>query len=223
MNRCQARLRTAGGIELRGRIDMDNVHADASTASRRQGGSHQKARPVRGSLAVLALAGGLVAVALGTYGRSHTPTGRPLALVIGFTEMGPMKAWLATFGVVLGVFQVVSASWMWGKLPTDRKPPNWLGLAHRWSGSVAFVLTLPVAYHCLWSLGFSTSGARAMWHSIFGCAFYGAFTTKMLALRAERLPGWALPITGGLLFTLLIGAWATASLWYFTQSGVPLR
>jgi hypothetical protein len=25
------------------------------------------------------------------------------------------------------------------------------------------------------------------------------------------------------LFALLIGAWSTAALWYFTQSGVPLR
>ncbi|WP_432947721.1 DUF6529 family protein [Kribbella sp. CA-253562] len=202
---------------------MDDADSTDTEVLHRRTGSHQKARPALGRVAWLGLAGGLVAVALGTYGRSHTPTGRPLALVIGFTEMGPMKAWLATFGVLLGVFQVVSASWMWGKLPTERKAPVWLGLAHRWSGALAFVLTLPVAYHCLWSLGFSTFDARSLWHSIFGCAFYGAFASKMLALRTKRLPGWALPIAGGLLFALLVGAWATASLWYFTQPGVPLR
>lgn len=175
------------------------------------------------ALLLFAVAGGLVAVSLGIYGHVHTPTGRPLALVIGFTGMLPMKVWLATAAVVLAIFQVLSAAWMWGRLPTTRKAPKSLSQWHRWSGAVAFVTTLPVAYHCLWSLGYSTFDTRTALHSFFGCAFYGAFTTKMLALRARRVPGWALPISGGLLFALLIGAWATAALWYFTQSGVPLR
>ncbi|TCC35211.1 hypothetical protein E0H50_13565 [Kribbella sindirgiensis] len=175
------------------------------------------------ALAGVALVGALVAVALGTYGRSHTPTGRPLALVIGFTDMAPMKAWLATAGVLLGLAQVLSAAWMWGRLPIRREAPHWLGQAHRWCGSLAFVLTLPVAYHCLWSLGFGTDSPRTVLHSVFGCAFYGVFASKMLALRTKRLPGWLLPAAGGLLFALLVGAWATASLWYFTQPGVPLK
>jgi hypothetical protein len=180
---------------------------------------------VRGVLVLLGFAviGALVAVSLGFYGKAHTPTGRPLALIVGFTNLTPMKAWLATAAVVLVVFQVVSALWMYGRLPIKRPAPAVLSQLHRWSGSVAFVATLPVAYHCLWSLGFSTFDTRTALHSLFGCAFYGAFTTKMLALRANKMPSWALPISGGLLFALLIGAWATASVWYFTQSGVPLR
>ena len=168
-------------------------------------------------------AGALVAVALGVYGKSHTPTGRPLALLVGFTNLTPMKAWLATAAVVLVIFQVVSALWMYGRLPVKRKAPAVLSQLHRWSGAIAFVATLPVAYHCLWSLGYSTFDTRTALHSLFGCAFYGAFTTKMLALRANKMPGWALPISGGLLFALLIGAWTTSALWYFAQSGVPLR
>ena len=27
--------------------------------------------------------------------------------------------------------------------------PRWVPFLHRWSGTAAFVLTLPVAYHCL--------------------------------------------------------------------------
>ncbi|NEA34923.1 DUF6529 family protein [Streptomyces sp. SID13031] len=179
----------------------------------------------RGVLLLLgfAVAGALVAVALGFYGKAHTPTGRPLALIVGFTNLTPMKAWLATAAVVLVIFQVVSALWMYGRLPVKRKAPAVLSQLHRWSGAVAFVATLPVAYHCLWSLGFSTFDTRTALHSLFGCAFYGAFTTKMLALRANKMPSWALPISGGLLFALLIGAWATAAVWYFAQSGVPLR
>ena len=170
-----------------------------------------------------AVVGALVAVALGVYGKSHTPTGRPLALLVGFTSLTPMKAWLATAAVVLVIFQVVSALWMYGRLPVKRKAPAVLSQLHRWSGAIAFVATLPVAYHCLWSLGYSDFDTRTALHSLFGCAFYGAFTTKMLALRANKMPAWALPISGGLLFALLIGAWATSALWYFAQSGVPLR
>ena len=172
---------------------------------------------------LLALAGAFVAVALGIYGAQHQPTGRPLALVIGFTAMTPMKVWLATFAVALVVFQLVSALWMYGRLPVGRPAPSWLSQTHRWTGSIAFLLTLPVAYHCLWSLGFATFDTRTALHSIFGCAVYGAFATKMLGLRVKSLPGWALPVFGGLLFAVLIGAWATAALWYFTQPGVPLR
>lgn len=188
------------------------------------------APPVKGSagrgvvlLLVFAVAGALVALSLGFYGKAHTPTGRPLALIVGFTSMTPMKAWLATAAVVLVVFQVVSALWMYGRLPVKRRPPAALSQLHRWSGAVAFVATLPVAYHCLWSLGYSTFDTRTALHSLFGCAFYGAFTTKMLALRANKMPSWALPISGGLLFALLVGTWATAAVWYFAQSGVPLR
>jgi hypothetical protein len=176
-----------------------------------------------GKLLLIGLSGALVSVALGVYGQQHQPTGRPLALVVGFTAMTPMKAWLATFAVALAVFQLFSAARMWGKLPTSRPAPSWLSQVHRWSGSVAFLLTLPVAYHCLWSLGFSTFDTRTALHSIFGCAFYGAFATKMLGLRVRNLPGWSLPVLGGLLFAALIGAWATGAVWYFTQPGVPLR
>ena len=171
---------------------------------------------------LLALAGALVAVALGTYGRVHAPTGRPLALIIGFSGMTTMKVWLATIAAGLAVFQVLSAAWMWGRLPGAGRAPAWLSQAHRWSGSLAFLFTLPVAYHCLWSLGFSTFDLRTTLHAAMGCAVYGAFTTKMLGLRVRGLPSWSLPVAGGTLFALLIGAWATASLWYFSQPNVPL-
>ncbi|SFC90142.1 DUF6529 family protein [Streptomyces aidingensis] len=185
----------------------------------------EHAAPARGIMPLLAitLSGALVAVALGAYGATHTPTGRPLALVVGFRSMLTMKVWLATAAAGPALFQVFSAAWMWRRLPGAGDPPAWLGPAHRWSGTAAFLLSLPAAYHCLWSMGFSTFDTRTAVHSVAGCACYGAFTTKMLALRVRRLPGWTLPVAGGLLFAALMTAWATSSLWYFGQSGVPLR
>jgi hypothetical protein len=171
-------------------------------------------------LAVAALAGGAVAVALGTYGRVHEPTFRPI-VDFGFPTVLDMKVWLATCAAALVVVQVVSALWMYGKLPVRRRAPRRTALVHRWSGTVALLFTLPVAYHCLWSLGFAETGARQVTHSILGCAFYGAFATKMLVLRIDGLPRYVVPICGGLLVTLLTGLWLTSSLWFFTNVGFP--
>jgi hypothetical protein len=164
--------------------------------------------------------GAAVALALGAYGRVHTPTGGVIT-TFGFPTLLPMKAWVATGALVLGIAQVLSAMAMWGRLPGVKRAPSWVALAHRWTGTAAFLLSLPVAYHCLWSLGFQTTDTRVLAHSLLGCAFYGAFTTKLLALRIERLPGWALPVIGGSLFTLLVGLWLTSSLWFFTNVGFP--
>jgi Family of unknown function (DUF6529) len=87
---------------------------------------------------------------------------------------------------------------------------------HRWSGTTAFVVSLPVAYHCLWALGARSTETRALLHGLFGCAFYGAMTTKLLALRARRLPSWAVPVIGSLLALLLTAVWLTSALWYYT-------
>jgi hypothetical protein len=168
-----------------------------------------------------ALAGGAVAVALGVYGRVHDATFEPI-FDLGFPSMQAMKAWLATGAFALAAFQVVSALGMYGRLPFWRTPPRWLPVAHRWAGTAAFLLSLPVAYHCLWALGFqSDAGARTLAHSILGCTFYGAFTTKLLSLRSSRLPRWALPVIGGAVVTILTAVWLTSSLWFFTNVDFP--
>ena len=93
---------------------------------------------------------------------------------------------------------MLSALWVYGKLPG--KAPAWAGTAHRISGRLAFIITLPVAYHCLWSFGFQDTSTRVLIHSLLGCAFYGAFAAKVTIVRSKGLPGIALPIAGGLTF-----------------------
>jgi uncharacterized protein DUF6529 len=173
------------------------------------------------TLGAVLLLGAAVAVALGVYGKAHTPAGRPI-VTFGFSGVLQMKTWLATAALVLVVLQLLSALWMWGRLPGAGPAPSWITPVHRWSGSIAFVLTLPVAFHCLWSLGFGTTDARVVVHSIAGCAFYGAYAAKMLGVRLRGLPGWAVPVLGGTVFSLLVLAWLTAALWFFTRSGLPL-
>lgn len=171
-------------------------------------------------LLVAAAIGGAVALALGTYGQVHDATGQAI-VTFGFPAVLPMKAWLTTGAATLAVAQLVTALWMWGRLPFAGTAPAGAAAAHRWLGTAAFVLTLPVAYHCLWALGFQSTTTRVVAHSILGCAFYGVFTTKMLVLRRHDLPGWALPAVGGTLFATLSLIWMTSSLWFFTEIGFP--
>ena len=177
--------------------------------------------PGRTRVAGALLAGAAVAVALGVYGHVHSPAARPV-FTLGFSSVLPMKAWLTTASASLLVLQLLTALWMWGRLPGAGSAPAWAAVAHRWVGTTAFVITLPVALHCLWSLGFSTASPRVLVHGVVGCVFYGAYATKMLCLRLGDLPGWALPVAGGTVLGSLVLLWLTAALWFFTRSGIPL-
>jgi hypothetical protein len=190
--------------------------ADNAAAHPRSAGQRAAA-----SAAAVLLTGAAVAVGLGVYAREHQPALRPLYL-FGFSGMLQMKTWFATAVLVLVLAQVASASWMWNRLPGAGPSPSWLPGVHRWTGALAFVVSVPVALHCLWSLGFVTSTPRVLVHSIAGCAFYGAYAAKMLALRLRALPGWTLPVLGGLVFAVFITLWLTSALWFFTRSGLPL-
>ena len=170
-------------------------------------------------VAVVALvAGAAVAVALGVYGSRHQPTGLTIS-TFGFGSLIAMKVWLAVIAGVLGVGQLVSALWMYGKL--GRPAPRGLGLVHRFSGGLAVLVSLPVAYHCLWSLGFQTYDTRVLLQSLLGCVFYGAFVTKVVALHTKSSPGWLLPLAGGSLLTALVVVVLTSAGWYLTTVGVP--
>ena len=175
----------------------------------------------RPALALVLLTGAGVAVAVGVYARVHSPAARPLFL-LGFTGMLQLKSWFASAALVLVVVQVVTALWIWDRLPGAGPAPSWLPTLHRWSGSVAFTLSLPVALHCVWSLGFVTTTPRVLAHGLLGCAFYGAYAAKMLGVRIQGLPRWSIPVLGGSVFTLFVLLWATSAAWFFSRSGVPL-
>jgi Family of unknown function (DUF6529) len=166
-------------------------------------------------LAVLA-AGAAVAVAVGVYGNAHDPS-QKLVFTLFFSSTIALKVWLATVAAALAVAQLSLALWIYGRLPW--RAPGWAGPAHRITGRLAFLTTLPVAYHCLWSLGFQDSSGRVLAHSLLGCAFYGAFATKVLVVRDHALPGRALPIAGGVIFATLIALWYTSALWFVRHNG----
>lgn len=164
--------------------------------------------------------GSAVSVALGVYGRLHSPTGIAVN-VSGFSSPQTVKVWLATGAVVLALVQLSSAAIGFGWIPGVRAPA-WIYPLHRWSGRAAFMVTIPVAVHCLYAIGFQAFDTRTLVHGVAGCFFFGAFTVKMLILPRRGVPGWVLPATGGLVFTGLVVLWLTSSLWFFTTFGVKL-
>lgn len=172
-------------------------------------------QPRAGVFVGLILIGCAVSLTLGVYGRAHTPTGQVIT-TFGFASLLDMKAWLTTGAVILGVVQVITGLRMYQRIGHGPSPKA-IAVTHRISGITAVTLTLPVAFQCLWSLGFATYSTRVLVHSLAGCAFYGVLVTKLLALRTSRLPGWAIPILGGTLFTVLVGLWLTSAAWYFTH------
>ena len=134
-----------------------------------------------------------------------------------FSSTIAAKAWFATAALVFVLVQVTTAARMWGRLSFLPVRGAAVARVHRWSGRIAFLITLPVFFQCVTVLGFQTPSARVAVHSIAGTAVYGAFAAKILVLRDRELPGWALPVAGATLASVLLVLWLTSSLWYFTN------
>src|SRR5882762_1025552 len=84
-----------------------------------------------------------------------------------FSDTLHMKAWLITAVLLLALGQLLTASRIYEVL---RFPPQgrFYHVVHRWSGRTAILLTLPVAYHCIFLLGFGTDDTRVYIHSLLG-------------------------------------------------------
>jgi uncharacterized protein DUF6529 len=128
------------------------------------------------------------------------------------------KAWFATAAVILAVVQVSTGARIFGKLERIvRIPRPYVNRVHRWSGRLALLSTLPVAFHCIFILGFETVTPRVLIHSILGSFVYGVVAVKIFFVRDRDHPRWTLPLVGGTLFAVLVGLWATSAAWYFAN------
>lgn len=180
-------------------------------------GRPQPSATVVAAIAIPVLTGAAVSVLLGVYAKTHDPSAFSVN-VAGFSSPQAVKAWLSTLAFLLALCQLISALAMYGKLPFPA--PSWIGTAHVWSGRLAVLVSVPVAVHCLYALGFQQYDTRVLLHSLFGCFFYGAFVAKMLLLTRKGLPGWVIPVAGGLVLAGLTGLWLTSSLWFFQHDGL---
>jgi hypothetical protein len=128
------------------------------------------------------------------------------------------KAWFATAAVALAIVQVSTGARIFGKLEhLIPLPGNVVATIHRWSGRLAILCTIPVAFHCIFILGFRSTDTRVLIHSIIGSFVYGVIVVKLLMVHSRKYPGWALPVAGGTLFAVLVTMWVTSAGWYFTD------
>jgi hypothetical protein len=135
-----------------------------------------------------------------------------------FSSTIAAKAWLASGAALLAIVQVSTGARIFGKIKRFVPiPPPYVNRIHRWSGRIAVLLTLPVAFHCIFILGFQTRDARVAAHSILGSFVYGVFAVKIFFVHDRDHPRWTLPLVGGTLFAVLITLWLTSAFWYFTN------
>jgi len=176
----------------------------------------------RAWLAAPAVAFALVSLTVGLLAKQtlRSPYDTPFFQLF-FSDTLHMKVWLATVAVVLALAQLVTAARIYRVL---RFPPpgGFYKLVHRWSGRIAILLTVPVAYHCIFLLGFGTYDTRVYVHSLLGSALYGAFIAKVIVVRSKGFPGFALPVAGGVLFSIILCLWLTSALWFFNTVGFGL-
>jgi len=164
----------------------------------------------------------VIAAAVYVLGRNHAPDYSGTGL-FGRTAQGTLslKSWLATAVLGLAVFQLGSAFWIYRMIPGLGPPPRRTGVVHRASGVALVLVTLPIAYHCMFAYGVQKFDARITAHSLAGCFFYGAFGAKLTIVHSKRLPGWMLPLAGGTLVILVALLWYTSALWYFNDYQLP--
>jgi len=188
--------------------------------------SHAAAGSVRSPassrrLIVALLTGAVVFGAVALFAANHKPDYTFSIFGSSGKESLSLKSKIATGVFGLALLQLLGALWIYGRLPGLRAAPRPVGKLHRASGILAFAATVPVAVHCIWAYGFQTSPTRVFVHSLAGCLFYGAFAAKVVVVRSRRLPGWALPVAGGVLFTMVVVIWYSAALWFLNGYKLP--
>ena len=135
---------------------------------RQQGATLAAARAGPRAAGRLAVAGGLalvVAVALYAVGRAHTPSSTMGLLGQHGFAVNRLKAQLGTAMLGLGLVQLTLALWMYRRLPGAGAAPPAVPVLHRLGGASLFLLSLPVAMHCLLAYGVQLGGPRVAVHS----------------------------------------------------------
>lgn len=195
--------------------DAENPAAPSKEQTTRQ----PVGRVIASSLVVLAVASAVTG-AVYLVADHHTPDYTAEFFGRAGRDGMQLKAWLGSGLLGLAVVQLGLAAWIYRALPglsrTDRTPRA-VSRAHRTIGVVAFALSVPIAVHCITAYGIEMSTTRTAIHSVSGCALYGAFAAKVLVVRNRSLPGWLLPIVGGLLVVTIAVLWYSAPLWFFNE------
>jgi len=162
-----------------------------------------------------------VALAIWFVARHHTPDSNSGLFGAHYTQAVDLKARLGSALWCLALIQFGLALWMYGRLPGVQAAPRPVHTGHRVVGLIAFLLSVPIAYHCVVTYGVETTNARVAIHSVCGCVLYGAFVVKVLVVRSRALSGWLLPLAGSVLVCAIGLLWYTAALWALNGFNAP--
>jgi hypothetical protein len=110
----------------------------------------------------------------------------------------------------LSGLQVALAARFWGRGGLMFISPVTATVLHRWSGRVALLLAVVVAFTCLVGPAGPLSAQRVLLHSIFGGLVFAALTIKFALLKLTDKGQRALPYVGASLFLLFGAIWATS-------------
>ena len=146
-------------------------------------------------------------IAVDTIGFLNRITGHQLLL---------WKVVATTTVFALAGLQVLLAARFYGRTALPGISGGTAATLHRWSGRVALVLAVAVAYACVVGPAGPTSPTRVLLHSIFGIAAFVVLTVKFLILRVVKGGDKALPIAGVSLFLVFAAIWATSVADYVT-------
>lgn len=177
-----------------------------------------------GRAAIIALSAAApvaVSVTIWVTGRHHSPQYMTGLFGAHGAAAVTLKARLASVLFGLALVQLLLALWMYGRLPVLAAAPRRVRTSHRVVGWAAFLLSVPIAYHCVRTYGVETTSTRVFLHSVAGCALYGAIVAKVLVVRSRRLPGWMLPAAGSILFGVIGVLWYSAALWALNGFAAP--
>lgn len=173
------------------------------------------------ALAVTAAVSAAVGLGIWAAGRHHTPEYDSGLFGAHGADAVDLKARLGSALFCLALVQAGLALWMYGRVPGVRPGALAVRRWHRVVGVVAFVLSVPIAYHCVVTYGVETTGTRVTLHSVSGCVLYGAFVAKVLAVRNRLLPRPLVPLAGLVLFCAIGLLWYTAALWALNGFEAP--
>jgi len=131
------------------------------------------------------------------------------------------KSILATVLLVIACAQMLLIAMALGKIgsfSTDTR--RRLVMAHRFEGSVAFLVALWVAYNCVFNIATKSGAPRVVIHALTGTVVLGLFMGKITISRGIRRFYTRLPLLGAALFTAITVLWVTSAGWYFYTEGV---
>lgn len=172
----------------------------------------------RATLAVPLAAGAAVALFLGVYAAVHEPTGRDFVLT-GFSDAAAWKSALASLTAFLFVVQTTLGLRIAGRLGPRQAPPPWAAELHRLVGTVAFGCSLPVVFHCIWTLGYRGDDTRVALHGVLGCVAYGLYVVQVLSPAPADRPHRPSAVIGSLLGLCVLGVWWTSAYVHYTGGG----